>query len=145
MTRSDAPIRLELASSRLLAAGIGLAALLAVAAVLGSGLPVSVALVVAAGVGVVTLRAARAARRLPGTTLRIEADGAVNLRDPDGSEQRAVLAGHATVGPLVVLVLRPSGGPVRRLPVFRDAVDDATWRLLRVFVAHAHEADSYKP
>lgn len=145
MTRSDAPIRIELAGSRLLAGGIGVAALLAVLALLLSGLPVSAAVVVAIGVGLATLHAARAARALPGTALRIDAAGAVNLRDPDGSEHRTTLAGHAAVGPLVLLVLRPAAGPVRRLPVFRDAIDDDSWRRLRVFVAHPHAADSYKP
>lgn len=145
MTRSDAPIRIELAASRLLAGGLAVAALLSVLAVLYSGLSVPVALACVVGAGLVVLHGLRAIRGLPGTVLRIEGDGAVNLRDPDGSESRLALSAHVAVGPLVVLTLRPPTGRTRRVPVARDAVDAGTWRRLRVFVAHHGGADSYKP
>jgi hypothetical protein len=132
LTESAPPILVEVRRSRqydIAVAGVTLAALVAV---LASGLDVSLAYVVFAGVGLVALRALRLHGAQCGARMALGADGRVGLRLVGDAEARDVrLVDHALVGPLVALRLGAGAG-LRWLFLLPDSADADALRRLRV-------------
>ncbi len=132
MTASAPPIVLELRRSRAFDAGLALAVLLALVAVLASALPVSLAWVVIAAIGLIAARALRAHRAQVGLRLGVGTDGQASLRPLDSAEAiNCRITDHAMVGPFVTLRLG-AGAPLRRLFLLPDSTDPDALRRLRV-------------
>ena len=143
MARSDPPLVLELRASRAYRAGLAVAVIAAVGAVLLADLPVSIATPLAMFALLVGVGAWRAQATLDGLRLRLSEDNALDWRDASGAEGQGRLAAHARVGPLVALIARGPAGR-RRFAIWRDMLDAEAWRRLNAALARRRGADSYR-
>ena len=144
MSRSEAPLRLELRASRGFGLGLALLAVLAVGALLLADLPLSIAMVAAVGAVLLAARVWRQHAVLAGTALRLDADGTLRWRNATGTDSSGRLSQHTLLGPLITLEAIDEARQRTRFALWQDMLDADAWRRLRVDLVHRGKADSYK-
>lgn len=136
--RSAPTIVLELRVSRALRLGLLAVAVLALLAVVSTGVPTALRVALAMAVLAAAATGDACLRGVAGLRLTLAPEGDWHLVTAAGAAQTLRQVHSAEVGPLIALALRAPDGKVRRLALLPDSADRGDLRRLRVWLRHAH-------